>query len=310
MRLKLTDEANEVTERVVLITGAMRTGSTLFGRLLRSMVKIEVFHEPGVIYTLFPQINDLSAESWRLLFSVSIFEDCLIRSLNATAFNMNEADESWVGHSLSSEEITARMSCRLDHEALLQKALEFTVCIKVPEMLPYLEQYRRLYPDSQIIVTLRKPERVIASLLRKGYYSDERLFQRPKKWPNRVIHGKAYPFWLPDDKDHEWEHLSEIERCCLAYCFQYDSYVHHTDDLIVDYDELCRDPKSYWGMISEEHDWINGPRTERLLSTIEEPTVSINAIMSGLDTRLYEAVIASYERVKAVCSQIRPESGH
>ncbi len=310
MRLKLTDEATEVTERVVLITGAMRTGSTLLGRLLRSMKKFEVFHEPGVIYTLFPQINDLSAESWRLLFSVSIFEDCLIRSLNATAFNMNKADESWVGHSLSSEEITARMSCQLDHEALLQKALEFTVCIKVPEMLSYLEQYRHLYPDSQIIVTLRKPERVIASLLRKSYYSDERLLQRPKKWPNRVVHGKAYPFWLPEDRDHEWEHLSEIERCCLAYCFQYDNYVHHSGDLIIDYDELCRAPKPYWGAISEEHGWINGPRTEHLLSTIAEPTVSIDAMMSGLDTGLYESVVASYERVKAVCSQISSESGH
>ncbi len=44
--MKLLPIAEESAERFYLVTGAMRTGSTMVGRLLRSLRNFEVFHEP------------------------------------------------------------------------------------------------------------------------------------------------------------------------------------------------------------------------------------------------------------------------
>jgi len=55
--MKLLPIAEESAERFYLVTGAMRTGSTMVGRLLRSLRNFEVFHEPAVAYTLFPLID-------------------------------------------------------------------------------------------------------------------------------------------------------------------------------------------------------------------------------------------------------------
>jgi len=233
MTLSLTREAQRVMERVFLVTGAMRTGSTMLGRLLRSMQQVEAFHEPGVVYSLFPLITKIDSNMWKLLFSTSVFEDCLIRSLNATAINMNKFDESWIGYSLDDAEQTARMTSTLDREDLVKKSTGLAVCIKVPEMTPYLPDFRRIFPESQIIVTVRRPERVITSLVRKGYFTDERFFKHPKKWPNYIRDGRAYPFWLPESRYAEWGSMSEFSRCCLCFSFQYDNYVLNEKDLIL-----------------------------------------------------------------------------
>lgn len=300
MTLSLTREAQSVMDRVILVTGAMRTGSTMLGRLLRSMNRVEAFHEPGVVYALFPQINCMDTEVWKLLFSASIFEDCLVRSINATSLNMNETDESCVHLSLDESEISRRVTCTLDHEALLEKSLGFTACVKVPEMLPYLERYRSLFPHSPVIVTLRRPERVISSLIRKEYYADKRLFQRPKKWPNRVVEGKYYPFWLPEERYSEWEMLTEFSRCCLSFSFQYDNYAFRDTDVVVDYDVFCSDPVGYWETISSKFGWEAGPVTEQLLLGVSEPPLTAVSPLNSQDLEYLTLAIDSYQRVNSL----------
>jgi len=296
MTLSLTREAQRVMERVFLVTGAMRTGSTMLGRLLRSMQQVEAFHEPGVVYSLFPLITKIDSNMWKLLFSTSVFEDCLIRSLNATAINMNKFDESWIGYSLDDAEQTARMTSTLDREDLVKKSTGLAVCIKVPEMTPYLPDFRRIFPESQIIVTVRRPERVITSLVRKGYFTDERFFKHPKKWPNYIRDGRAYPFWLPESRYAEWGSMSEFSRCCLCFSFQYDNYVLNEKDLIIDYDALCRDPHTYWSGIANKFEWLPGPLTSQLLDSVQESVVSIEKAKSLEEQDYFANAMRSYER--------------
>jgi len=297
MMLSLTREAQIVMESVILVTGAMRTGSTMLGRLLRSMQRVEAFHEPGVVYSLFPLITKIDSDVWKFLFSTSVFEDALVRSLNGTAINMNQSDESWVGYSLDDSEQTSRMSCTLDREALVQKSLELSVCVKVPEMTSYLKDYRQIFPKSQIILTIRRPERVITSLMRKGYFTDERLLSRPKKWPNCIEDGKAYPFWLPEDQYSEWRSLSEFSRCCLCFSFQYDHYVANSKDLIVDYDALCAKPSDYWLEITSKFGWSPGALTDKLLASVKEPVAMVENAKGPQEAKYLAKAVASYQRI-------------
>lgn len=299
MKLAMTPEAENVMETLVLVTGAMRTGSTLLGRIFRSMREVEAFHEPGVVYSLFPLIDQIEPEQWKLLFSASVYEDCLIRSLNATSLNMNRADESWIGHSLDAAELERRMSCDLDHETLRRISLNKTVCVKVPEMTPYLQRYREIFPRSQVILTLRQPERVVSSLLRKGYFSDERLLRHPKKWPNRVFEGRMYPFWLPESIYSEWDGLSEFSRCCLSFSFQYDSYMPSARDVVVDYDAFCAAPQQYWGEIMDKFGWAAGPLTSELLSGVAERPLVADQPNSRQDREYLSRAMYSYERQKS-----------
>ena len=41
---------------------------------------VEAFHEPGVVYSLFPLITKIDSDVWKLLFSTSVFEDARVAS--------------------------------------------------------------------------------------------------------------------------------------------------------------------------------------------------------------------------------------
>ena len=282
MQLRLLPIAEEAAERFYLVTGAMRTGSTMLGRLLRSLRNFEVFHEPAVAYTLFPLIEAMDNRHWKLLFTSCVFEDCLIASLAGTSLNMNRYNESFIFHSDTFAGYKGKVSHTNNHEDLVELSKTKLVAVKIPEMMPYVERYKRLFPHNKIFITLRQPEAVIASLIVKGYYSDRRTHTFPKKWPNRVGPNETFlPFWLEDNCVDRWLASSEADRCCLSYIAQYKKCNVNLTDAFIDYDQLCLNPQTYFYNLAELHNWQYGEKTEQLLREVK-PSQAAERFDSGI----------------------------
>ena len=171
--------------------------------------------------------------------------------------------------------------------------------MKIPEMTPYLERYKELFPNNKILITLREPEGVIASLLVKGYFSDRRIHDLPKKWPNLIgPNGTFLPFWLQDRQVGRWLAGSEADRCCMAYIAQYKTYKKYLTDGIIDYDQFCHSPKKYFYSLAELNDWKYGGKTERLLDQVR-PNRSVNALDGSLiSARLLAKARDLYQSVR------------
>lgn len=299
MQMSLLPVAEDAVERFYLVTGAMRTGSTMVGRLLRSLKNFEVFHEPAVAYTLFPLIDALDSRHWKMLFTSCIFEDCLIGSLGGTALNMNRHNESFLFHSSTVSSYRKRVRHNNDHEALVELSKEKLVAIKIPEMMPYIERYKELFPDAKTLITLREPEGVIASLLVKGYFSDQRTYVLPKKWPNLVgPKGSFLPFWLKDNQVDRWLASSEADRCCLAYIAQYETYKKCLTDGIIDYDEFCNNPRKYFDGLAQANGWEYGGKTEELLSQVRPNQPADSSTRSLVSAELLAQARSLYQRIQ------------
>ena len=52
----------------ILITGSARSGTSIFGKMLGSLERVEYFFEPPTLFALFATLNDLPGREARFLF--------------------------------------------------------------------------------------------------------------------------------------------------------------------------------------------------------------------------------------------------
>ena len=295
MNYRLLPEARETVARATFVTGAMRTGTTMMMRLIASLDRVEMFHEPAVAYTLLPLIEDVPAAQWRLLFEACLFEDCFVPALMGHRLNLNAAAEAGVLHSKPRAEIDRRLQSRVRHAESVAQAHDHILAFKIPEMMPALPRLRAYYPDMRIIVMARRPEAVIASTVRRAYYSDEQLHGTPVKWPLQSRDDINLPFWLPETMVAAWCDMNEVARCCYAYVIQYQAVPPDPGLIVIDYDDFAWDPAARFAALSERVGWRYGPLTTGLLADVREPEGDRSVTWHGVDPDLRDRAAAAYE---------------
>ncbi len=272
MEFRLLPEITKQTERSIFITGGTRTGTTLMGRLIYSLERVECFHEPAFLYAFFYMINDLGEEQWKLLLESFVYEELLLSALAGRRLNFNENDDSCVFHSRPREEIAERLTRTHRHHELIPRAKNYRLAFKMPETLPQLDHLRRYYPEMTFLVMLRRPEPVIASLMERGWYSDHQLINTGGDWIFRRTSEtttKIAP-WVPDHMITEFLQAPEADRCAMCYIEQYRYLVGRKDCVIVDYERLLEQPFAYFRAVVERLGERFGPLTIRLLDSIGE----------------------------------------
>ncbi len=295
MNLCLVPEAHAVVRQSIFLTGSMRSGTTMMARLLASLEDTEMFIEPSSIYLLMPMITELETKHWKIIFECILYEDYLVPALAGRNLNFNSNDLTYVGGYMAKDVIDKRLSTAHKHSSLVNRTRETSISIKLPEMMPYVEKLRTYYPHMKYVAMLRRPESCIVSMLNKGWYSDEGLHGKTNKWPVKNELGKNFPFWLPDDKHNQWCSMSEIERCCYSYYFQYRSIKPNKFNLIVDYDKMVIDPSSIFALIVEKLGLKYGKLTNDLLAGVSEPDIERTMDWEQIDSRLKEKVFSTYE---------------
>lgn len=185
--------------------------------------------------------------------------------------NFNKNDESYTLRGRSVEEIEARLAQTWRRQDALLEVMERRLVFKMPEMLPRLNLLRQYYPEMTFVVMLRRPHSVIASLLKKGWYSDKQMVSIGGEWLFQKKDDKFLPPWLPEDRFDEYISIAEVDRAAMCYIIQYEALIDRHDCVIVDYDRLVKEPKTYFRTVCDRIGCTYGPLTESLLDGVCEP---------------------------------------
>lgn len=268
MRLRLTPDAADSTAEALFITGSMRSGTTMMMRLVATLHEVEMVNEPPILYALFPLITDVDPDLWRYLFDAALFEDRLVMSLRGKNLNLNQNDDACIRHFKTDQEVGSRLGSMERRARIVESARGKTIAFKLPEMTYLLPKYRMIHPHGTQIIMLREPGAVVASMVARGYFSDDEILGPPVKWPLHRRTDGNFPFWLPEEEHEEWRRIGQQSRCYRAYIHQYDNYVGGQGDILIDYDWFVANPSERFNEITERLGLRTGELTASLLDGV------------------------------------------
>lgn len=287
-----------VVSKSIFITGAARSGTTIMGNLIYSFKDVEYLYEPPMLFSLIPIIDQMNTQDWRLLFETYLFEDFLVDAIAGRRINLNLHDNSCIYHAKADEEVKRRLSRFVPKQDAYHIARRRRVVVKMPDILPFIGRIIDFYPDIQLLVTVRRPETVIASLLKRNWFSDETLRESVMIWPSKEGFEMTVPSWLPEELIQQWFVSSEVERCCLYYLIMYESVVSLASCLVVDYDLFVENPNKMMDHISSSLKLDYGTKTTSILSSVAYQSSSSHFDMDTIPVKMRNKLLDIYEQCK------------
>lgn len=311
MEYRLYPEASEIVSKGIFLTGATRTGTTMLGSIVYSLQDVEYAEEPPMLYVLLPLIREMPKETFKILYETALFEDHMMPAIAGRRINVNRFDQSSVYNSKSESEVQKRLEKsyrRLEQFPLAQK--RHCAC-KMVEILRYVDTLLDYYPEMRTVLTIRKPESVIASMLEREWFSDKQLKGNSGKWFFKKNMSANVPIWLDDNEEADaFMKANEVERCCRYYIKEYRPFLNAWEGLkdkkIVkfDYDEFVQDPH---GMFKRLSDWLGcayGDLTEKILNGVKEPKKDRNISMDGVAKHIADEVYAVYDDCRRLIKSV------
>jgi len=282
--------AHDLTNRSIMISGPARSGTRILGSLFFSLRETEYLFEPPMLYSLIPLIDRLPEREWRLLFETYLVEEFLLNAMAGRFLNFNEHDYSNILMSKSRDEVAERMARTHTRIEDLKEAPSRQIVAKIPDLTIWLEKMAAYYPQMTVIVMLRKPESVIGSFFRKGWFSDE-LLRGPMNYPPYKRRGDFFLSYLVADEDTEtFIHMSEVERCAYYYYRAYQGIPDDGNVIIIDYDDFVRRPREIFLGLCEHLGGRFGAKTESVLDMVKEPRKSRDFSWEGVSPHLEQQV--------------------
>ena len=222
---------NKILENTIWITGCARSGTTILGKILSTLKSVEYAFEPEYLYTLLPKIHSFDKRNWLNLYNTYLIEELFFNLCNGRKINLRKIDESYIGHSLSSKDLKAKLKInisRIDFENFLKKN-EKNLAIKIPDIARNLIKLEKYYPKNKFIITTRNTKSISNSIIKKKWFKNNKNL--PLIYKNPDLLGKnIYKKWLKlDEKEKAEEYVKQINRKCKKiknkYVFVYENFV-------------------------------------------------------------------------------------
>jgi hypothetical protein len=296
--------ATPAVSRSIFITGVARTGSTLVSRLVNSLRDVELTSEPSFLFCLFPLLGKIPDQYWRYLLESYLFEEHLMQGLQGRTINLNRGDDGSAWHSKPAAELEARLNVTHRRRDTLAGAETKRIAFKLTDMMPYIPKFCEFYPEATIVVMVRQPDSVIASILAKGWYSNRDLSELHSIWPYSIRNGYAVPFWVPPAHAEYFLGMSEIQRCVFYYTYMYESLAAVPRILFLDYDHLLANPRRVFSRLAERLGCVFGPLTDELLQSVAEPIKDRAVSYAGLDPSLMARMYRVAERCQMMAQTV------
>jgi len=285
----VTPTEQDVVARSILVTGVARSGTSLIGNIIHSCQGVEYTYEPPALLALFSKIEMMFSVAetsglWQFFYESYLFRDFLMPALAGRRLNFRGGDESDIYTVKTVNEVLNRLNGPGRDAHIYPQALQATIAYKLPDILPYLKWLVISYPETRIVVMLRNPADVIASLRNKGWFSVQGLRQEWANWPLRA---PQTPFWVPQQQEPFWLEANEAERCFFYYTWQYNSLLLDFPSgppekmVLLDYDSLIANPVRDTMALLSELGLHAGPKTDDLIGSIQ-PRVATRLLDSPL----------------------------
>jgi hypothetical protein len=151
-------------DRMVIITGVGRSGTSLLAKLIGSMENTVILYEPAITKFMLriPQMDKITRSV--------LMEDYFLPMIIGRNVNRITEDESWRGNFWLSGNMRSR-------KAAIRwiDAFDPTFIIKTLETQPLIRRMGELFPGCKVIHIIRNGNNVIGSTLNRGWYTDEWL---------------------------------------------------------------------------------------------------------------------------------------
>ncbi len=271
--LTLAPDAYNKVNRSIIVSGSARSGTTLLGKLIHSLIEVEYQFEPSQLFALIPLIHQLPENQWRLLYETYLYEEFFINALAGRSLNCNQADDSSIYNVKSHQEINARLNATLGKAAVMERQEKHRIAFKMPDILPYLNRIRQYYPGTQFVIIEREPSAVIKSVIAKGWFTDKSLKQGQLLWPNyrwTTRSGETYflPFWLNTDDAQQWLDYAEHDRAAF-YCLHMTVLGRSVDKAtLINYQDLVSKPSTVLNTLLTALQLTEGPKTQTIMGEI------------------------------------------
>jgi Sulfotransferase family len=189
--------------RVLIITGVGRSGTTILGKLIGSMRPAFYLFEPAILSLmplLIEQLRDERPQATQLMRSV-LFEDYFLQLIHGRTLNFNSRDDSYFGNYFQTADVEQRwqeMPRRQDVMAYLEKT-KVIFLMKMPEFQPLFEVTEAIFPNPRFLHIIRNGLDVVASSLKRGWFTDEFMGDAYIGWVRADGAGNVAPWPLDDE---------------------------------------------------------------------------------------------------------------
>lgn len=263
---------NKILDNMVMIGGSARSGTTIMGKLINSLEKVEYYFEPPMLTSLLLKEDELSNDSLKELLQFYFYDNFLLDCLAGRNINLNRNDDSCIYNVKSEKEIQKRLERSWGRVELEEIVDNSTFSFKLPEILFFLDTMDTLFPANKKILMHRNPNDVINSIVRKGWFSDELLSHtNPSQiYAVKIINNIKVPYWVKSSDEDFWIKANELNRCAYYYKRISESIVAHSNNsTVVNYDEFIKKPQQTLDELLNKLDLKATTKTSEILSSVK-----------------------------------------
>ena len=286
-------EAYNLVEKSIAITGTARSGTSILGQIIHSFESIEYLMEPPSILSLLTLIKNISENEWKLLYETSLYEDFLINAIAGRNLNHNLNDLTSIYSVKEEADIENRKRKSIGKLDAMVLAKNKKIAYKIPDVAPFIKKLLNYYPNTDVVIISRNPIYVINSLVAKGWFTNDALKKDYSNWPNYKYRENKIPFWIEYKDADLWLDMNEIDRCAFYLILFYDYENKIENKILVDYDDLIKNPASFVETLANNLNLTYGKKTKEILTSIKYTKVKrdlkiINKVSSDLRNKVMQ----------------------
>ena len=215
------DYGKLLTDRVILITGAGRSGTTILGKIIGSMSDCYYLFEPSIMKFV-TNPHELRA---------TIFEDYWLLQYQGRAGNYQNFDDD--SHMYNYRTDLCRMLGRKDD---VKNCLNSKLVIKLTEFQNRTDFFKLTFPGAKVVHIYRNGNDVVDSMMKRGWYTDKYMkigFLDQTLYPSFDI-----PSFLDLQSVKKWSEYNQVTRCACVWRCSVDELREGNNMLQIRYEDL------------------------------------------------------------------------
>lgn len=277
--------------KIILLTGAMRSGTSVLGKIIGSLRDVEFFYEPMIFVKLL--MNPACSE----MFDDYIYSDLIMPALAGRNLNLNRNDDSSIFNYKSENFIEDRMARSWSADEIHSAYSGVGCLIKYPTYITQIASFSSSAFPLRKVFIFREPNGNLNSLLRKRWFSDE-VISSGIRGEFKKLNSRNVPLWVEDSDVERFLSMDEEGRCLFYYNKTLSANLDQFD-VVMSYELLCNDPLHTVEILQNKLGAQPGEVTQALLKNMR-PEKVVSVKVAKHNSEAYEAAIANYDRVKVL----------
>jgi len=211
------DYGKLLTDRVILITGPGRSGTTILGKIIGSMEPVYYLFEPSILKFIRRGLDGLRA---------TIFEDYWMLQVQGRNLNVNMNEDSYIGNYNTFKFETKRVEA-------LKECSRSKLAIKLTEFQTRIPDAQEVFPGLKVVHIYRNGLDVIDSMTRRGWYTDEYM---KIGFLDHTFYDM--PAFLDLQSIEKWREYNQVTRCACVWRCSVDGLQEINNMLHIRYEDL------------------------------------------------------------------------